>query len=236
MTSHRPRREGGDGKHPDQRDGGRNDRQRAFQEATDFRAVFACKHFRPPWGCRIAPIATRMTRRQTGSSARQQPTRPRFSTWGSAFQGREAGRPWVQYRNGGKPAEMLIRYHRDVSAASRTEPRSNPIWGAVRSQTIEGVSCLAVGRPLPAGRGAFRAHWGGRPTTTSGDTKWRPSAGAADEHRHIASGAVSRSCAGSGQRASSIVQHRAVGAPFQPYTRSSNCRLEASCAASLQAD
>jgi hypothetical protein len=127
------------------------------------------------------------------------------------------GRPWVQYRNGGKPAEMLIRYHRDVSAASRTEPRSNPIWEAVRSQAIAGVNCLAVGRPLPAGRAAFRAHWGGRPTTTSGDTKWRPSAGAADEHRHIASGAVSRSCADSGRRASSIVQHRAVGAPLQPY-------------------
>jgi len=70
-------------------------------------------------------------------------------------------RPWVQYRNGGKPAEMPIRYHRDVSAASRTEPRSNPILanGSVsddrgnklssRRQTVAG----GAGRfPGPLGR------------------------------------------------------------------------------------
>jgi len=96
-------------------------------------------------------------------------------------------------------------------------PGQTRFWRTVRSQTIAGVSCLAVGRRLPAGRAVFRAHWGGRPTITSGDAKWRPSAGAADEHRHIASGSVSRSCAGSGRRASSIVQHRGVGAPFHPY-------------------
>jgi len=218
MTSHRPTREGGDGKHPDQRDSGCNDRQRAFQEATDFRAVFACKHFRPPWGCPTAPIATRVTRRQTGSSGRQQPTRPRFSTWSSAFQGRKAERvPGCNIGMGGSqrkcPSAIIAMspLHRGPS------PGQTRFWRTVRSQTIAGVSCLAVGRRLPAGRAAFRAHWGGRPTITSGDAKWRPSAGAADEHRHIASGSVSRSCAGSGRRASSIVQHRGVGAPFHPY-------------------
>src|SRR6266481_9326612 len=46
--SHRPRREGGDRKHPDQPDSRRYDRQRSLQEATDFRAVFACKHLHSP--------------------------------------------------------------------------------------------------------------------------------------------------------------------------------------------
>jgi hypothetical protein len=43
--SHLRTREGGDRKHPDKRDGRLHDRQRSFQEATDFRAAFACKHF-----------------------------------------------------------------------------------------------------------------------------------------------------------------------------------------------
>jgi hypothetical protein len=45
---HRPKREGGDRKHPDKCDGGRYDRQRSFQEATDLRAVFAGKHHHSP--------------------------------------------------------------------------------------------------------------------------------------------------------------------------------------------
>src|SRR6516165_6494060 len=45
---HRPTREGGYRQHPDKCDGGRYDRQRCFQEAPDFRAVFACKHFHSP--------------------------------------------------------------------------------------------------------------------------------------------------------------------------------------------
>ena len=40
-----PNMKGGDRKHPDKCDGRPHDRQRSFQEATDFRATFACKHF-----------------------------------------------------------------------------------------------------------------------------------------------------------------------------------------------
>jgi hypothetical protein len=43
--SHLPTREGGDRKHPDKCNGRCYGRERSLQEATDFRAAFACKHF-----------------------------------------------------------------------------------------------------------------------------------------------------------------------------------------------
>ena len=46
--SHRPRRECGNRKHPDQCDCWPYHRQRSFQETTDFRAAFACKHLTSP--------------------------------------------------------------------------------------------------------------------------------------------------------------------------------------------
>ena len=42
-------------KHPDQRNGRGDERQRGFQEATDFRAVFACEHFRVSFGLTCCP-------------------------------------------------------------------------------------------------------------------------------------------------------------------------------------
>jgi hypothetical protein len=73
---HRPKREGGDRQHPDKCDGGRYDRQRSFQEATDFRAVFACKHHH-------SPLAERSRRRL------QSPKRPKHT--GLELKGRLCG-------------------------------------------------------------------------------------------------------------------------------------------------
>ena len=73
---HRPKREGGDRKHPDKCDRRRYDRQRSFQEATDSRAVFACEHLH-------SPLAVRSHRRP------QPPKRPEHT--GLELKGRKQG-------------------------------------------------------------------------------------------------------------------------------------------------
>src|ERR1700761_5277478 len=48
------------------------------------------------------------------------------------------GLPRKRYRNGARPAEMPIGYHRDVCAASRTEAPSDLIRARFASQTFAG--------------------------------------------------------------------------------------------------
>ena len=72
-------------------------------------------------------------------------------------------RPWVQYRNGGKPAEMPTRYHRDVSAASRTEPRSNPILANGSVSDDRGSKLSSRRQTVAGGAGRFPGPLGRSP-------------------------------------------------------------------------